>query len=717
MLLVEEENMTQRLSPELARLAEWLIIASALVAAIIGLTLYLPTVAVAQSSPPAIDLMLIIDNSCSMYKPGTPSCGLGDALGTDPDFLRIKGAELFAARLAFGEVQPQDRIGAISLGTSPFVVYPLKPVTESRGPLAATVYNPAPLGGTSVMGALRLAYDEFRRNPSNNKPVIVFLTDGVPYPSAGQSFSDIEALVKAHSNVPIYVLLLQNGPAVPPDYKAYIDEWKKFQPRMNNVQVYVIPDYKELLATYDKVMADVTARPQGPPPRELRPGMSEEFYVSRFARRVYVTVIHPDKERRGGVEIKDKSGQPILAGEPGVDVFIDKDNSTEVYLASGPRLAGQTGGNWRVTSIDATFSYVVDLSGAYKFKWLTPPASEGVLPGVLIVNDRVNPLTRLDCQFLLVDEQGAPILDRQNISGQVILPDGTKKDLQAGHFSQDATGLYHLQMQLADYGAQDSRGRFVIDLKSDDPDQTGPASSIAKLTVWIESDPNVPTPVPPTNTPTPTLTPTITPTPTPYPPRTVPPPSPTPCPNPPLCKSTPEIVLWIILGLAGLAAVVYILLRIVLKPPEGHVLVVEDGQPRSHSISLKANARGKLWGWWEMTVGPQGDIRIHPKLSEAGSVGVGVPGPASESDVTVYIPGVGETVVPSGTGRPTGGKRKGKAPTKRGKILGRFVNEEGKTRFINEYARGSIVLTGDSLQTVSFGNIQLRMCLDREKVA
>ena len=49
-----------------------------------------------------VDMMVVIDNSCSMFprEKIVPGC---EVWGNDPEFLRIKGADLFIARLGFAE--------------------------------------------------------------------------------------------------------------------------------------------------------------------------------------------------------------------------------------------------------------------------------------------------------------------------------------------------------------------------------------------------------------------------------------------------------------------------------------------------------------------------------------------------------------------------------------------------------------------------------------
>jgi len=662
-----------------------------------------------------VDLMLIIDNSCSMYEVGNSVCG-NNALGSDPDYLRVMGASLFAASMDFSEAQPVDRIGAIHMGTTANLIYPLLPIEQSREALARAVADPVPMGGTQVMEALREAYAVLKaESGSGNRPAIAFLTDGVPYPAEGQSFADIETLVKENTDVPIYLLLLQNqGAEVPQDevrrYNAYIGKWQQFAQRVENVKVYIIPDHDNLLDTYHDVINDLEAQPPSPPPSTLQSGQSQDFYVSRYARRVYITAIQLDPQSRGDIEITDKSGQIVQDGEGGVRIFRREANPVEVYLAYGPRLTGQTDGMWNVRALNAALSVFIDVQGAYVFNWLSPKAVlNDLLPGTLILREPVNPLSDLELTFNLLIDQDQPIVEPQVISGDLLAPDGTTYPVRIpADFAPDAQGIYRLPFRLADYGSNSTMGRFELSLRSDDPQQTGSVQqSIAMIRVWIEADPDAPvTTVVATPKPvqTATVSPTLPVTPIPQPP--------TPCPNPPFCKTTGQLVGIGLLFVLGGAAAIYAFLRLVRKPPEGFVLVYENNAPRGGKISLKAKASHKFWQWWQVTVGPKGDIRVTPDMTSAASNGAS----SSTSDSPpVKIPGMKDMTPAPAARRGHSKKSRGKHK-QRGNILGMFVYKDGRTRFINKAGRGRQKLD-ETVQSVALGsNVNLQMSSDEKKL-
>ena len=135
-------------------------------------------------------MLIVLDNSCSMFPKEMLVAGC-TSFGSDVNFLRITGADLFLARLGFDQEREADyQVGVISLGDEPTLVSPLGPLASRRDELAALIANPTPEKATRLVPALQLAYDELTTSPNRkeaNQPAVVLITDGVPYPSEGQS--------------------------------------------------------------------------------------------------------------------------------------------------------------------------------------------------------------------------------------------------------------------------------------------------------------------------------------------------------------------------------------------------------------------------------------------------------------------------------------------------------------------------------------------------
>jgi hypothetical protein len=649
-----------------------------------------------------------------MFEPGVSGCAVDDALGSDVDKLRVTGAMMFALRTAHGEPSPKDRIGAVSMGGEVDVVYPLTPIDKAREGVVAAVENPKPKGGTNVIDALNAAYDELIRDPQPTQtPAIVFLTDGVPYPSEGQSFTEIERLVREYPTIPLYVLLLQNQDVVIPEYQEYIRKWRQFQQRVTNVRVYEVRDEDDLLSTYNTVIADIAGRPPGIAIETIESGESRDFYISQYAQKVQITAIYPDKEDRGSIEVRDRSGQAVTAEDPGVTIYSDQDTPIEVYTAQGVRLEGQTGGDWSVVSVNARVSFFVDVRGAYRFDWLSPAMTLGTLPGVVQMEDEVHPRSELRLRFQFVDEAQKTILDKQRVSGYVITPDGVEQDLHTTPEFED--GVYTLPFQIAQYSSDKSSGRYEMYLQSEDPKQGQPSQAIAVQRVWIEADPDAqivtPTPSVATATTKPTNTPTVMPTTTVTPTASISIPT-----DGNVIPSTSDpfqrvltISFFVILGLGGL----YLLLRLLIKSPQGFVMIVGDIAKSPQSIKRKASR--KLWGWWKLTVGPKGDLRLRDKSNSdaglsGGNAGYGAPAGGAE----VQVPGMGQQMVAAAEPDSQKGKRK----KKKYKVYGYFYRDREKTKFRCEYgpSKGRRTLSSDTVDVVNFGDVQLQICLKREKL-
>src|SRR3990172_6935141 len=159
-----------------------------------------------------VDLMIVIDNSCSMFPREQILAGC-TSFGSDPEFLRIKGSNIFIARLGFGE-QNEDKyeVGVVSLGDLPILVSELEPIQGNRDQLATEIAGPRAAAATRIVPALESAYAELRSSPNrkpDNLPAVVLITDGVPFPLEGQGNTVIENLVAENSDIPLFLMLLQ----------------------------------------------------------------------------------------------------------------------------------------------------------------------------------------------------------------------------------------------------------------------------------------------------------------------------------------------------------------------------------------------------------------------------------------------------------------------------------------------------------------------------
>lgn len=144
---------------------------SALILVIALFGIYLDPIPVVAQGIQNLDVVLLIDNSGSMS-------------GNDPAGLRWSAAQLFVDLANSG-----DRIAAFAFSTG---VIPLGEAVNghptlifdksSRQALKQELTSRNPDGETNMAGALEAALSMFESNPGGNRPVVVFLTDGRPWP-------------------------------------------------------------------------------------------------------------------------------------------------------------------------------------------------------------------------------------------------------------------------------------------------------------------------------------------------------------------------------------------------------------------------------------------------------------------------------------------------------------------------------------------------------
>lgn len=405
-----------------------------------------------------IDMFIVVDNSGSMF----------GSDGNDPTTLRVVGADLFIARLGFGDANAADyQAGIISMGSAPEIVAPLQPLDPVRGYLAQLISDPPNAGGTQIVESLELAYRELRTSPnrrSGNLPAIILLTDGVPDPPEGQSQADIEQLVAENSDIPLFVMLLQNRVGgSSPEYQAYIQFWQSLQGRSSHIFVYQVADAEEIEDTYNRVIAQLqnTVPSEGFP---VVPGSPVNVYVSRYVQRLIVTIVHDrEADARGNVEITDPSGALVTDADPDVSHFDDPDNPVEVVSIGSRRIGTLVDDVWTIRS-DAPVMVFLDRQGAYNIDFDAPVVSLTDVTNVYLAVDRHSPIEELVIRFRLMDEGGLPVPDPQPIHGVVFHPDGSEAEMRIpADLVPDAEGVYEITYDYSTYpNALSEAGRYTF---------------------------------------------------------------------------------------------------------------------------------------------------------------------------------------------------------------------------------------------------------------
>lgn len=427
----------------------------------------------------AIDLIILLDNSCSMFpRHMIPSqCGDSDS---DPNFLRIVGADLFLARLGFSEINESDyQVGVVGFGEQVTQYSPLQPVEQSRDNLAQKIANPRPEGATRLLDGLQAAYQEMRNSPNRkpaNLPAIVVMTDGVPWPRGEQPVDQIEALVKANPDIPVFIMLLQDPDKNSNEYDDYIRFWRRLQANNSHVTTYEIAQPDQIEETYNQIIAELQ---NTIPSRAMRvsPSQPLSVYVSPYVQKIIITVLNPLNAVKGQVTVTDSKGQVISPNDQGVDWFTGAINPVETATISAPRLSKELkDAQWQIASTQEV-KVILDILGAYRVNFTNPAVNLGNITNRYSAIGQQTPKQPLNIQFNLLDETGQPILEPQPIQGAVILPDGQKVHLPVPpNLTPDAAGLYTLPFDfVAAYPAiASSPGRFTIQIDAGSADNTAP---------------------------------------------------------------------------------------------------------------------------------------------------------------------------------------------------------------------------------------------------
>ena len=398
-----------------------------------------------------VDLMIVIDNSCSMFPREQILAGC-TSFGSDPEFLRIKGSNIFIARLGFGEQnEDQYQVGVVSLGDLPILVSELEPIQGNRDQLAAEIARPRAAAATRIVPALESAYAELRSSPNrkpDNLPAVVLITDGVPFPLEGQGNTVIENLVAENSDIPLFLMLLQGSEERTESYEEYIRFWQQMQIDYSHVFVYLVEEAAQIEETYNQVVAQL----QDTIPTKstaVSPEAPLQVFVSDFVQKILITIVHPTGEEKGVVVVEDPFGNPVLEDQPGVSHFLGEDNPVEVYAITRPRLEDSLKEQYWIVRSEKPVDVFFDREGSYRISFLQPPAELTDINNVYVAAERQNSNAPFNLRFNLITDDGEVVITPQVILGEVIFPDGsTRALLVPTSLSPDQNGVYTVELDL-----------------------------------------------------------------------------------------------------------------------------------------------------------------------------------------------------------------------------------------------------------------------------
>jgi hypothetical protein len=444
-------------------------------------------------TPTAVDMMIVIDDSCSMFPRNQilPGCTIW---GSDPDFLRIQGANLFIARLGFAQPNESDyQAGVISLGDDPStLVSPLIQLSESRDFLSEAISDLPPKGHTYIVPAMKMAYEQLRESPNrreDNLQAMVLITDGVPWPRAGQTNADIEQLIVENMDIPLFILLLKDPGEFLEAFDDYVLFWQQMQVRYSHVFTYYIEEASGIEETYNIIISQlhntvpadaITVTPDTP----LR------LYVSQFTKSLLITTVHSPEEEVGVLWVEDPEGRVLSHDDPGVVRFRGDFNPVEVIHIGDERLSQSLkDAHWTVKS-ERAVTVFVDRKGSYRFNILNPSIRPTNLTNVYEVVERQNQHRDFVLRFNLMLDDGSLITTLQPIYGKVFYPDGSEHELPVPQYLRpDIFGDYEFSFNFVqaypDILAEP--GRFIFELKAGSADpSSGQRIPIATLRLLID---------------------------------------------------------------------------------------------------------------------------------------------------------------------------------------------------------------------------------------
>lgn len=242
--------------------------------------------ALAYAPPEGIDVILLIDNSNSMFDKG--------GVGSDPELHRIESAQLFINYLGVDSSETGHRLGIISFGGDAKVLVPLSRLSEPehRTWIANAIANPERMDWTDPYEALALARKLLNENPiPQQERVVVLLTDGKPEWDTSplleerkeviQALSDISQ-VYATEGIRLYIVLLENEAtdADPEIADLYIPLWQAMSERTDG-HFYAIRKAENLIDVYHDVLLLVNhMQSEGPVVETLLDGTPQTHVIA-----------------------------------------------------------------------------------------------------------------------------------------------------------------------------------------------------------------------------------------------------------------------------------------------------------------------------------------------------------------------------------------------------------------------------------------------------
>lgn len=222
-------------------------------------------------APPGDAVVLLIDNSNSMYDLR--------GIGSDPDLLRIEAARLFVASLGVDADEADHWLGVIFFGGDAQAVVPLTPLRDDtrRGEIAELIARPERMRWTDPNEALELAHTMLFDDSAltAHRPVVILLTDGKPQWSGQPAEDEVSAYVARtreltarfrERGAAIFVVLLANEATEgdPEITQRYRPLWQEIASATPPGRFYELRSADDLISVYHAIVVALSgARTDG----------------------------------------------------------------------------------------------------------------------------------------------------------------------------------------------------------------------------------------------------------------------------------------------------------------------------------------------------------------------------------------------------------------------------------------------------------------------
>jgi len=319
-----------------------------------GLIFLIVQVASAEATPPAYDVVLVSDQSPSMW-----DC---DGIGTDPELLRVDAARLFITALG-ADSSARYRLALLHFGGQVMPVAPLTDLADAaaRQALVAAASQPQPIRWTDHLLALRAAAQILAETGEpGSRRLIALLTDGEPAPNptvygrpyaAGEYLRELQGVADelAQADTALAVVLLSDtrtscGRRVASEW---IGPWTALAETTPGGELYAAREAEDLLPVYHAIVRQMLGVADGASPATtavLTPAapLVVAAPVTEPLASLILTVWKRDPATV--VEVRDPAGDRVVPGQ--ADVTMTGQGPAgreEVWRVEQPAL-----GTWQV---------------------------------------------------------------------------------------------------------------------------------------------------------------------------------------------------------------------------------------------------------------------------------------------------------------------------------------------------------------------------------